>query len=82
LALKILAYMEANPAARDTLSGIADWWLAGESPAPGLDAVQESLNQLVAAKLALARPGADRRALYYSNVDALQRIQEILKRGK
>jgi len=47
VAREILAYLERNPGAGDTLRGVARWWLLQQRIHTAVEAVQRALAQLV-----------------------------------
>ena len=48
LIMQILSYLMKNPGAKDTLEGIASWWLLSERIDDALDEVSATLQYLVA----------------------------------
>ena len=60
----ILAYLEGNPSAEDTLEGVAQWWLLGDRNRVSRQEVQESLAALVRDGWLEALSGPDGRVRY------------------
>ncbi len=58
-----MEYLTINPEAADTISGIANWWLAEERDA-STDAVEEAVLELVDRGLMERRPTPDGAAIY------------------
>jgi hypothetical protein len=64
MASEILSYLTRNPRAQDTLSGIADWWLASELAEDSCAQVEEAVERLRAEGLLTVVEGADGRVRY------------------
>lgn len=64
---QILDYLAKNPAARDTFTGIAEWWLLNQNLVPAKAEVETAVKNLLAANKLKAQPGPDGR-VYYSQV--------------
>lgn len=64
VARDILAYLEKNADARDTLEGVAEWWLLDQKVDRELERVEAALEKLVEADLVEARRTADGRLHY------------------
>ena len=65
--MKILAYLNRNPRAKDTIEGIMQWWLLDQEIRFELDRVQEALRRLVRNRLVLEHRQIDGRILYQLN---------------
>ena len=63
----ILNYLIQHPEARDTLEGIADWWMLGKKIRPTTREIKSSLDSLVARGLEKAEQGGDGRIYYHAN---------------
>ena len=61
---RILNYLKRHPNAKDTLEGIAHWWLLEQRIQEDTARVQTALNCLVNRKQLVARRQADGRAYY------------------
>jgi hypothetical protein len=57
----IMAYLDANPSAADTLDGIHDAWLGGAAPR---EAVEEAVEELVERELVTPRSLPDGSVLF------------------
>jgi hypothetical protein len=73
LARRILSYFLRYPDAKDTLEGVAGWWLERERVHHSVDEVAIALRFLVARGLVVEKPGAGGRQLY--QIDAQKRFQ-------
>lgn len=60
---QILAYLDAHPAAGDTIEGVWQWWLAGQANVP-LQQLEALLLQMVAAGLLRAHLLPDGRQVF------------------
>jgi hypothetical protein len=67
IAQEILAYLAERPDARDTLEGIIQWWLLDRKIRYQVDAVKESLNELVAQGLIMEKRRGSHPTLYGIN---------------
>ena len=67
IALQILAYLESNPDAQDTLDGIAEWWLLKQRFKTARTAVARALDELVERRLIMACQDASGRSFYRVN---------------
>ena len=61
---QILAYLDQNPDASDTLEGIAEWWLPGAFRPISIDQVRQALEALVTAGLLSTLVDSSGRAHY------------------
>jgi hypothetical protein len=73
VARAILGYFLRCPDAKDTLEGVAGWWLERERVHHSVDEVAIALRFLVARGLVIEKPGAGGRRLY--QVDSQKRFQ-------
>lgn len=80
IAHDILAYLVDNPAAEDTLEGIAEWWLLEQRAKQRIPQVKEAIAQLVADGLLLEQRGKDARIRYRVNRRRHRRIASVLKK--
>ncbi len=78
-ACEILAYLLANPEARDTLEGIAEWWLLERHIARQVRRIEAALDQLVGEGLLLRREAVDGRARYAVNRQRLEEIRGLVE---
>ena len=77
-AREILHYFVTHPAAKDTLEGIARWWLERERIERTLDEVAESLRLLLARGLIVERQARAVRPYYQMNMERRTEITEFL----
>jgi len=79
IARAILDYLFKHPAAQDTVSGIADWWLPEEKIKTRAAIVKDALTLLVNEGLVLERIGTDSQVHYRINGDRLIEIESLLR---
>jgi hypothetical protein len=77
-AQEILRYFLSHPAAKDTLEGIAKWWLDRQRIERGVDEVAESLRLLVARGFVVENLGRATQAFYQMNPAKRKEIEEFL----
>ena len=77
----ILDYLRKHPDAQDTLSGIAQWWLAEEKMKKRTVTITEALNELIVGGFVLTRRGKDSQIHYRLNERRLNDIEVLLKQG-
>ena len=63
----ILSYLTQHPEAKDTLEGIADWWMLGKQNRPTMAEIKTSLDRLVEHGLVMAEQAGDGRVYYRAN---------------
>lgn len=78
-AYQILAYLQANPDAQDTLEGIVEWWLLEQRIKDQTDTVSEALSYLTNRGFVTARIGTDSRAHYAVERGKQKDIESFLK---
>ena len=61
----ILEYLRANPAAGDTVEGIAHWWILRQRITESVELVRRTLANLVAAGLVEERRGPEGQTHYH-----------------
>lgn len=76
---KLLRYLVDHPDARDTLEGIAKWWLLEQEIREEKTKVQEALAELVAKGLVVEERMEDGRRVFGMNSEQRQRIIQLLK---
>ncbi len=81
LAAEILAYLSQHPDARDTLEGIAQWWLLEQQIKRTLADVKETVAALVADRLIVSRCGADGRTYFGVNPRKLGQIRALMAKS-
>ena len=64
---EVLRYLDQHPKAKDTLEGIAEWWMLEQRIHPTLLEVKAGLARLVEQKLVIAEQGVDGRTYYRAN---------------
>lgn len=78
---RVLQYVMDGPAARDTVEGIALWWLRGEENVP-YAALREALERLVAKGWlivrSMARDNEEPKKMYGMNIAAVAAIRSFL----
>ena len=63
----ILVYLVRHPESQDTVKGVAEWWLRGITPQPGVPETEEALERLKEQGWVLTRNAADGRTHYRFN---------------
>jgi len=79
IARDVLAYVVKNPEAKDTLEGIARWWLQRERVEQRVEEVSAALHLLVERGLVLERTGLGDRSYYQLNRERSREIESFLK---
>jgi len=79
VAFQILAYLNANPEAQDTLEGIVEWWLLDQKIRQQTENVKQALADLAARGLIVARIGTDSRVHYSIERGKKTEIDSLLK---
>ena len=74
----ILDYFYKHPEAQDTLSGIAQWWLADDKVKTRTATIKEELDKLIAEGLVLAHKGTDSQIRYRVNKQRLKDMRRLL----
>jgi hypothetical protein len=75
---EILRYFMKNPGAKDTLEGIARWWLERNRVERTVDEVAQSLHVLVAQGLIIRRQARAALPYYLANPAKRREIAEFL----
>jgi hypothetical protein len=76
---KILAYLMANPDAKDTLEGILDWWLLQQDLQRNIALVRKALDELLDKNFLVERKGTDKQKYYQVNHEKLTEIATLMK---
>jgi hypothetical protein len=63
----ILRYLQAHPEAKDTLEGIAEWWLAEDKISHVVEQVSEAVAWLVENGYLVERPVVGAKTIYEVN---------------
>lgn len=79
IALSILDYLVKHPDAKDTLTGIASWWLLRDYVDKLLQQVSHAIDFLVAQDLIKTRDLQDHTRIFELNPERLQDIELIIK---
>jgi len=79
--IEILNYLLRHSSARDTLEGIAQWWLLEQRIRTALSQVKGALNELVAQELVVASEHADGQIHYRLNSRKQDQIRALVKNG-
>lgn len=82
IAHEILAYLTDHPDSRDTLEGIAQWWLLEQEIKCQIDKIRNALTDLVAKGLVLEYKSADSKIHYGINWSEYEGIQAFLAQGE
>ncbi len=77
-AQEILRYFLSHPAAKDTLEGIAKWWLDRQRVERGVEEVAESLRLLVARGFVVEHLGRATQPFYQMNPAKRTEIEDFL----
>ena len=80
LTREILRYLVAHPRAKDTVSGIAKWWLARSVTPEGTKRIEESLQVLVKRGWLIGR-SAHSETIYSLNERTVPEIKRFLKQN-
>lgn len=78
----ILRYLADNPGSRDTIEGIAEWWLMEHHVRQQTAAVQRSVDRLVASGLLDARRTGDGRSHYSLSQEGRDGVAHWLEPGE
>lgn len=82
IAHDILEYLSDNPGARDTLDGIAEWWLLDRQIRRELENVQGAVDQLLDADFLEECRGGDQRLHYRLNARRVEEIGALIRRRR
>jgi hypothetical protein len=77
-AKRILSYWIENPHGKDTLDGIADWWVRYQEFRYWRPRVKDALSELVDKKLVLEKQGRDSQIYYELNRKLEAEIRRIV----
>jgi hypothetical protein len=78
VALKILRYLQENPRAADTASGILEWWLLKQSITEEQNVVEAALKVLIEKNLIDSTTAIDGRKHYYLNAGQVKKSQRLI----
>ncbi len=79
---EILGYLAKHPDSRDTLEGIAQWWLLEREIQYHTDKIRKTLADLVAKGFVLEYKCADSKIHYGINRSKYDEIKSLLTQGK
>jgi hypothetical protein len=82
VALRILEYLNQNPHAADTASGILEWWLLKQSIDEEQNVVEQALGTLVERNLILSVRSADGRKHYHLNPERVTEARKLIREAK
>jgi hypothetical protein len=82
IAHDVLSYMLENPAGRDTLEGIVEWWLLKQQIERSTAEVKEVLDDLTQKQLVLEDKTGDTRSHYSVNRQKEKEIQAFLEKKR
>jgi hypothetical protein len=82
VALRILEYLNENPHAADTASGILEWWLLKRSIDEEQNVVEEALGSLVERNLILSVRSADGRKHYRLNPERGTEARKLIREAE
>lgn len=78
----ILRYLVENPKTRDTLQGIAEWWLLEHDVERDTGKVRQALARLVAKGLLRQKHGPDGRVHYLLEPQQLDAVRQLIAPGR
>jgi hypothetical protein len=81
IARAILQYLQGHPDAKDTLEGIAQWWLLKEWTEKKYQQIETSLSHLVSRGLVIERRREGMPPYYWLNHAKQDEISRILESG-
>ena len=77
-AILILNYLVKHPDAKDTLEGIARWWILREQIEQSVEKVSQTLADLVAQEFIIIKKYYNQEKMYQPNLEKLTDIKAIL----
>jgi DNA-binding transcriptional ArsR family regulator len=77
-ALLILRYLSKNPNAKDTIQGIAEWWILNERIDQTIDEIDKALDYLVSENLIRKRNYQGQNTYYEINNQKKDKISDVL----
>jgi len=82
IAHQILAYLLKNPGAKDTMEGIANWWLLQQDIQRNMELVKSTVEDLMAKGFLLARHGSDLKTYYHVNPERMPVISALIVKAE
>jgi len=77
-AILILNYLVKHPDAKDTLEGIARWWILREQIEQSVEKVSQTLADLVAQEFIIIKKYYNQEKMYQLNLEKIPDIKAIL----
>ena len=77
-AILILSYLVKHPDAKDTLEGIARWWILREQIEQSMEKVSQTLADLVAQEFIVIKKYYNQEKMYQLNLEKIPDIKAIL----
>ena len=77
-AILILSYLVKHPDAKDTLEGIARWWILREQIEQSMEKVSQTLADLVAQEFIIIKKYYNQEKMYQLNLEKIPDIKAIL----
>ena len=82
LASHILAYLNSNPSAKDTLEGITEWWLSRGKIEEAVKDVANAISWLVAKGFVLQQQLPDSTTIYSINPRKKIKVHQFIEGSK
>lgn len=77
IALKVLRYLSKRPEAKDTIEGIAKWWLIEEQIEETLGSVDRALSYLISRQFLVPVTFRNQETYYQLNKERLEDIRAL-----
>ncbi len=77
----ILNYLVKHPDAKDTLEGVARWWILREQIEQSVEKVSQTLTDLVAQEFIIIKKYYNQERMYQLNLEKIPDIKAILAQG-
>jgi len=75
---RVLSYLVKHPLAKDTLAGIAQWWILKEHINQSVEKVSAALDLLVSKELVITKENLGQEKHYKINKEKLGEIKRVL----
>jgi len=76
----LLNYLVKQPAAKDTMQGIGEWWILKEQVSSGVERIGIVLESLVERGFVIVKEYQGQEKYYQINMDRISEIEEFLKK--
>lgn len=76
----LLNYLVKQPAAKDTMQGIGEWWILKEQVNNGIDKIGVALESLVLKGFVIVKEYEGQDRYYQINMERMGEIEEFLKK--